>query len=208
MTTDIALSSLPTLSPGWLDVRAAAGHGTLLLRRATRADADLLRRMFVRCTPATRYARFHAALQAIPASYLQKALSGDADVHDALVAELVRPQSRSSELVAIGSVAALPSPAGADPAGELALLVEDAWQGQGVGTWLIDALGGRARRRGIHRVLGHVLAEGGSSLPRLLRRLGPVVVRYDGATLTAEATLSAPVASNDEGNDEGTERLP
>src|SRR6202012_4684365 len=59
--------------------------GLVRVRRATTADREPLRRMFERCSPDTRYRRFHAPVKAIPARYLTEALSGSA-FHYALVA--------------------------------------------------------------------------------------------------------------------------
>jgi GNAT superfamily N-acetyltransferase len=87
-------------------------------------DVDALVRMLSRCTPGTRYLRFHGVVTEIPPAYLRRCLSGE---HLALVAE------RDGEIVGLASI----SP---DHVPEVAAIVEDAWQGRGVGRALLAAL--------------------------------------------------------------------
>ena len=62
-----------------------------------------------------------------------------------------------------------------DPASaEVAFAVVDAWQGRGIGSRLVDALGARARDAGVERFTALVAAGNEASL-RLLRRAGEVV---------------------------------
>ena len=55
------------------------------VRQAVPGDRPALERMFARCSPRTRYQRFHAPVKAIPARYLGEAVSGS-PFHYALIA--------------------------------------------------------------------------------------------------------------------------
>jgi acetyltransferase len=54
---------------------------------------------------------------------------------------------------------------------EVAVTVVDAWQGRGVGTVLLDALLGHARKHGVSRLWASVMVENGRAI-RLARRFG------------------------------------
>jgi GNAT superfamily N-acetyltransferase len=136
------------------------------VRRAETADREALARMFDRCTPQTRYRRFHGPIKAIPGRYLADALSGSA-FHHALVACLepdpasaadpapfAGPDVRAGEIVALASCRMVD-----EGAAELGLLVEDAWQRHGLGTRLLGDLVDQASRAGLRVLQAQVLAE-------------------------------------------------
>ncbi len=177
-------------------VRAVPSGPTVLLRACLPSDAARLRQLFERCTPATRYDRFHAALCEIPPAYLRQVLSAQPDVHDALVVEVQRLDPRRSPLVAIASAARVPSDRGSMV--EIAVLVEDGWQGQGLGTWLLSSLVTRARQRGIETVRWRMLNQGRDLVRTLRREFGPLEVRRDGEAITAEARLTRVPATAEE----------
>jgi GNAT superfamily N-acetyltransferase len=122
--------------------------------------------MFDRCTPQTRYRRFHGPVKAIPERYLAEALSGSA-FHYALVAcrepgpaSAAAPAPFADPDVRAGGVVALASCRMVDEgAAELGLLVEDAWQRRGLGTRLLGDLVDQARRAGLRVLQAQVLAE-------------------------------------------------
>ena len=93
------------------------------IRPATTGDRAALIAMFERCSPETRYRRFHGFLRALPERYLADALSGRSG-HIALVAEA------GDRIIALASCAD----------DEIGILVEDAFQRQGIGTRLLTAL--------------------------------------------------------------------
>jgi GNAT superfamily N-acetyltransferase len=97
------------------------------IRPATPGDRAALIAMFERCSPETRYRRFHGFLRALPERYLTDALSGRPD-HIALVAEA------GERIVALASCAD----------DEIGILVEDAFQRRGIGTRLLSALAQRS----------------------------------------------------------------
>jgi GNAT superfamily N-acetyltransferase len=136
------------------------------VRRAEAADREALARMFDRCTPQTRYRRFHGPIKAIPGRYLADALSGST-FHYALVACLEPAPASAADLapfagpdVRAGEIIALASCRMVDEgAAELGLLVEDAWQRHGLGTRLLGDLVGQASRAGLRVLQAQVLAE-------------------------------------------------
>lgn len=170
------------------------------------ADRADLHRMFDRCSADTRYLRFFAPLRNLPAHYLDEALAQHPDRHDALTAR----HPDTGRLLALASLAAPPTPAPSaartahpdtallDAAGpgsafpgaaqpdtappELALLVEDAWQRQGIGTALVGLLLARARARGVRAVTVRVLPGRSALTAAVARRLPP------GSLLHAERT--------------------
>ncbi len=109
-----------------MTVRAPAMTATALaihIRPATTGDRLDLAGMFLRCSVQTRYRRFHGFTESFPEPYFTAALQGRPD-HLALVA------GTPARIVALASCAA----------GELGVLVEDAYQRQGIGTRLLEML--------------------------------------------------------------------
>jgi len=96
-----------------------------MIRAVEPTDAEALARMMSRCSPRTRYLRFHGVVTEIPPAYLRRCLSGE---HTALVAEV------DAEIVGLASI----GPVVEEP--EMAVIVEDGWQGRGVGRELVAAL--------------------------------------------------------------------
>jgi GNAT superfamily N-acetyltransferase len=95
-------------------------------------DVDALARMMSRCSPMTRYERFHGVVTEIPPAYLRCCLTGE---HLALVAE------EDGEIVALASVGPVVE---APDVSEVAVIVEDGWQSRGVGRALVAALVAKA----------------------------------------------------------------
>jgi GNAT superfamily N-acetyltransferase len=100
-----------------------------MIRAVEPADAEALARMLFRCSPRTRYLRFHGVVTEIPPTYLRRCLSGE---HIALVAEV------DAEIVGLASIGPVVEHH------EMAMIVEDGWQGRGVGRALVAALVAKA----------------------------------------------------------------
>ena len=102
--------------------------------------------------------------------------------------------SRVGEIVALGNV--FPEAGGDGHTGEVAVIVEDAQQGTGVGTALLGRLLHTAARIGFNDVVAHVLADN-AGMKRLLDATGLVwttKVEEGVASMTAPLpALPAPV---------------
>ncbi len=169
---------------GPLPVRGGEAGG-VRVRRAEAADRAALSAMFDRCTPSTRYRRFHGPVKAIPERYLADALSGS-PFHYALVAcpEPVQglnsgpgPDPGQRRVPGGGGIVALASCRAVDEgAAELGVLIEDAWQRRGLGTRLIGDLAAHAANAGLRVLEAQLLAEQ-SWITRLLRPYGACRLR-------------------------------
>jgi GNAT superfamily N-acetyltransferase len=139
--------------------RTGAAAGLLRTRQAVPADREALARMFERCTASTRYRRFHGPVKAIPERYLAEALSGS-PFHYALVAFLEPASAVQAAGALSGGIVALASCRLVEEgAAELGILVEDAWQRQGLGTRLVDELVAHASASGLSVLEAQLLAE-------------------------------------------------
>jgi GNAT superfamily N-acetyltransferase len=169
-------AAAPGLAPAAPAAPAAARAALVSVRRAVPADRDALARMFERCTATTRYRRFHGPVKAIPGRYLTEALSGN-PFHYALVAcqepGAAAPAAAGppGAIVALGSCRLV-----GEGVAELGLLIEDAWQRQGLGTRLLGDLVTHARRTGLRALEAQLLAEE-AWITGLLRRYGPCRLR-------------------------------
>src|SRR6266568_9064766 len=130
------------------DVLAADG-GILHLRPVRPDDAQRLVALHSRLSDRTRYLRYFGAYPKIPPRDLDRFVHVDHSDRVALAAEL------GGEFIAIGRYERIDT--GADA--EVAFVVEDAHQGRGVGSVLLEHLAAAARERGIRRFVAEVLAE-------------------------------------------------
>lgn len=137
---------------------AAADAEPASFRRAGPADRGELARMFERCSPETRYRRFHGPVKAIPQRYLTEALSAS-PFHYALVA-CPEPADGADAGGPPGGIVALAScRLVGEGVAELGLLIEDAWQRRGLGTRLLRDLAGFASEAGLRVLRAQLLAE-------------------------------------------------
>ena len=132
-------------------------------------DGPLFCRLWDRLSPETVYRRFHAPLQRPPAD-ARRLVEVDHDLREALVAVV------GGEVVGVARYDRSP----VDPAtADVAVVVEDAWQGVGVGRQLLGELTQLAARRGVRTLHADVQADN-DRMVGLIRRLLP------GAVLTPE----------------------
>ena len=117
------------------------------IRRAGEGDRSALIGMLSRCTDRSRLRRFHGIVRTFPEPYFAEALEGSA-THFAVVVEA------AGDVVALASCRAV----GHDAA-ELAVLVEDAYQRQGLGSDLLRTLVGHAERSGRGTLRATVMAD-------------------------------------------------
>jgi acyl-CoA synthetase (NDP forming)/GNAT superfamily N-acetyltransferase len=155
--TDVAAPE--TRSPPAAPVRGVRdGYGLLLdravvfLRASRPTDVDALLDLHRRVSGRSRYFRFFTGAADVEREVRRLSRPPDAD-HAVVVAE------HDGLVVAVASYERL------DVArAELALLVDDDWQGRGVGTLLLERLASYARAAGIAELTGEVLAANGAML--------------------------------------------
>jgi GNAT superfamily N-acetyltransferase len=128
-------------------------------------DAPLFCRLWDRLSPETVYRRFHAPLRRPPAE-AHRLVEVDHDLREALVAVV------GGEVVGVARYDRSP----ADPGtADVAVVVEDAWQGVGIGRQLLGELTQLAARRGVRSLTADVQADN-DRMVGLLRRLLPGAV--------------------------------
>jgi RimJ/RimL family protein N-acetyltransferase len=150
--------------------------------RVIRADdAERLRRLFYRLSPESVYRRFFTLYSHPPEDKLRELADLDHDQRDAAVAVV------GDEVVGVARYAAL---AGRPGVAEVAVLVEDAYQGGGLGRRLLDCATALARLHGITTVTATVLADNRPAIA-MLRAAYPDAVWTSYGT---EYELTVPLA--------------
>jgi RimJ/RimL family protein N-acetyltransferase len=137
---------------------ARAGH--VALARLERTDGESLRRFFYRLSPETIYRRFLSPLARPEQARPERLLDLDQNDREAVAAVV------DGEIVGVARYFRLPGQAAA---AEIAVVVADAWQGQGLGTRMLSSLAALGRAAGIERFTVTLQADNRGSL-RLLRR--------------------------------------
>lgn len=132
---------------GIRDVRLRDGT-PVRLRPIRPDDAPRLRRMFYRLSADTVYLRFFAAVARPSEGALRYLSEVDGARRLAIVAEL------NGEVVGVARCDSV----GAEEA-EVAVVVEDAWQGRGLGRILLNRLGADARNAGFRWFVATMLPE-------------------------------------------------
>jgi acyl-CoA synthetase (NDP forming)/N-acetylglutamate synthase-like GNAT family acetyltransferase len=157
------------------------------VRPASETDREALAALYGRASPRSRYLRFFTAGISIDREV--ERLVRLSDDHVALVAEHDRLAVGVASYDILNSTQA-----------EIALLIDDAWQGDGIGSLLIEHLAATARKEGIQELVGDVLATnvtmlrtGASLAPGIARDHGedPEVVRIHIPTHPDERALAA-----------------
>jgi GNAT superfamily N-acetyltransferase len=146
--------------------------GRVRVRPVDPGDGPRLQALLARMSTRTRWLRFHSPIAQLTASQLRSLVGADHHDHETLLAE-VELEGRW-HLVGFAQYHRLHDGAHADSA----IVVEDAWQGRGIGRVLARCLAEAAGRAGIAALSGEVLSENRGALafirelaPRLDRRL-------------------------------------
>jgi GNAT superfamily N-acetyltransferase len=138
-------------------------------------DQPLFCRLWPRLSPETVYRRFHAQVHRLPEDTARRLVRVDHDLREAVVAVV------GGEVVGVARYDRPPH----DPStAEVAVLVEDAWQGAGVGRQLLATLTALATRRGVRTFTATVQPDNRPALG-LVRRLLP------GSTVTRDVDVLA-----------------
>jgi acyl-CoA synthetase (NDP forming)/GNAT superfamily N-acetyltransferase len=147
----------------WEADALASDGGVLHIRPIRPDDADQILGLHSRMSERTRYLRYFGSYPRIPPRDLERFTVVDHRARVALVAEV------NEQLIAVARYEKLPAEEAAKLGGgavaEVAFVVEDAHQGRGVGSVLLEHLAAAARERGIDRFQAYVLAEN----PRMVR---------------------------------------
>ncbi len=148
------------------DVLLADGS-TVHLRQIEPSDAAALVALHSRFSARTRYLRYFSPYPRIPERDLHRFVHVDHHDREALVV------SSGGDLIAVGRYERLGPDA--DDA-EVAFVVEDAHQGRGIGSVLLEHLTAAARDVGIRRFVAEVLPENGGML-RVFNETGYTIAR-------------------------------
>lgn len=140
--------SVPGVDPAVIDT----ARGALAVRPVTAADADLARSFVERLSSESRRYRFFQSFCTVPPSLVNRFVSVDAISHCALVA--VASTAGAPRIV--GEARYCRNADGREA--EIAIAVDDDWQGLGVGRGLLERLEARASGNGVHHLKGEVLA--------------------------------------------------
>ena len=145
-------------------------HIAVTTRPVQPEDEALFHRLWPRLSRETVHRRFHAPVRTLPAGTVRYLVTVDHDLREALVAVV------GGEVV---GVARYDRPVADPSTAEVAVLVEDAWQGVGLGRQLVAELTSLAARRGVRTVTATVQPDNRPVLG-LVRRLLP------GSTVTPD----------------------
>ncbi|WP_367130781.1 GNAT family N-acetyltransferase [Saccharothrix sp. HUAS TT1] len=140
--------------------------GTVHLRPITPDDAEKLLAFHGRLSERTRYYRYFGPYPRMPKRDLERFSTVDHADRVAFTALL------GDDIVAVGRYDRL----GEGSSAEVAFVVEDAHQGRGLGSILLEHLAAAARERGLSRFTAEVLAENGQMV-RIFRDAGYGVSR-------------------------------
>jgi GNAT superfamily N-acetyltransferase len=135
----------------------------LLIREATADDIEAVRRLHARSSAPTRRQRYLCGMQVPSDQRLRRLLEPSSGL--TLLALHTDEASGEEQVVAMANLLT------EGDLGEVALLVEDAWQRRGVGTTLLRRLTNHAGRAGFAALLAHLNADNVAML-RTLRRFG------------------------------------
>jgi acetyltransferase len=177
--TDDGLDMQATTS----DIRDRAAR-RVEIRPLVPADRERLAVAFARLGEETRRRRFRGLASQLPEGDLDRLTQIDHHHHEALAA--IAPGT--GRIVGVARFITLPD----DPrAAEVAIAVDDEWQGDGIGHSLMSELVGRARAEGVTRFLAYVSADNRPVLS-WIARAGGVAETYDGDETLYSIALDHP----------------
>lgn len=171
-----------------IDVWRPDARTALTIRPVLPQDEPLVGNFFAALQPATRYRRFHGAVNALSAARLEQMTRVDYTRHMALVVTL---RDASAETVIADARYVVDA---SDASGEFAIVVADRWQGLGVGQRAMQMLTAAAAGQGLRWLWGDVL-EDNTPMLALMRRSGfrsSAVLAGQGFVRVERAVLSVP----------------
>jgi GNAT superfamily N-acetyltransferase len=151
-------------------------------RKAAPADLAPIQELHRRCSPGSRALRYHAGKSGLsPAEWRQ--LSSP----ERGTTLVTTPAERTDHIIAMTNVMRTDR----QGVGELAILIEDAWQAKGLGTALAEHAATVARREGHHTLAAAVVASNKPML-HVLEKLDATPVAATGAVLDLRIPLQGP----------------
>jgi len=157
----VGLAGVERSVDDWTETMVVAGR-TVTVRPIRDDDVDRLRRLFYRLSPETVYWRFFQPVKQPSEKLLHHLAEVDHDLRQAIVAEL------DDEIIAVVRY----DRASASDVADVAVLVEDAWQGHGLGRKLLRRLTVDALEHGVVDMTATVLGQNQRAL-RLAHRVAP-----------------------------------
>jgi GNAT superfamily N-acetyltransferase len=150
-------------------------------------DDERFRRMWPRLSRDTVYRRFHAPVHRLPVETVRRLVEVDHQLREAVVAVV------GGEVIGVARYDRSP----ADPAtAEFAIVVEDAWQGLGVGRQLLVELTGLAAERGVATLTATVQPDNHRVISLIRRLLPRSTFTPDDDVLAVRSALSLPTAGH------------
>ena len=150
--------------PRELEREFALRDGTRVrIRPILPEDAPRLFALYDRLSHQTRYQRFFSVMKGLPPDWSHRFANVDYRRRMALVAE--RDLDWRPELIGVARY----EPSAEQGTAEVAIVVQDFWQGRGLGTILLKDILRAAEANGIHRFCAHVLADNHRMLALLSR---------------------------------------
>jgi RimJ/RimL family protein N-acetyltransferase len=137
----------------------------LIVRPATVEDAAAVRLLHDRSSAGSRHQRYLTGTRGPSEAQLHRLLEPAGGI--TLLAVRPDPVTGDEQVVAMANLLA------EGDLGEVALLVEDAWQRRGIGTTLLRRLVAYAARTGFGALVAHARADN-TAIQRTLERLGPI----------------------------------
>jgi RimJ/RimL family protein N-acetyltransferase len=153
LTADVVATFEPAIGEpvaGTPDARLLRDGSIVTFRPIEAGDVEALRRLFFRLSPETVYLRFFQPIHEPRTATLEHLASVDHDRRDAIVAVA------NGEIIGVARYDRAPDDSAS---AEVAIVVEDAWQGRGLGLLLLRELTSIAVRRGIRIFTATVLGE-------------------------------------------------
>lgn len=145
-----------------VDTPFTALNGRTVYTRTIRPDDDdLLLDLFARLSPETRWRRFHSHVENLDPERLNQAAKDLAAVDNrtqgGAVLALV-PGPDGEQLIGVARLARMPNEP-TSPEAETAIVVQDDWQRQGIGTALLERLTVLARSMGLDVLVATIQAD-------------------------------------------------
>jgi GNAT superfamily N-acetyltransferase len=153
--------------------------GEVLIQEAAREDVDRLRAMFARCSAGTIHSRFHLPYATVPEPLIELLVGANGRDGRAFIAV------RGGEVVGHAMYAREDD----DRTAEVAVVVEDEWQGSGLGRLLLSVTAGEARRAGVETFTCSTLWENRRVLDLARRAFSGVRASHAGGALSIRLPL-------------------